>query len=97
MCGSGVGGTVVVGKVDATGWLVCRGDRNNLGVLEFVEKVERAERVERVEREERGEKVERGESSEEVKEEVDEENVTETSIKEKVKGWRRGAEELLYG
>ena len=97
MCGSGVGGTVVVGKVDATGWLVCRGDRNNLGVLEFVEKMERVKRVERVEREERGEKVERGESPEEVKEEVDEENVTETSIKEKVKGWRRGAEELLYG
>ena len=97
MCGSGVGGTVVVGKVDATGWLVCRGDRNNLGVLEFVEKVERVKKVERVEREERGEKVERGESPEEVKEEVDEENVTETSIKEKVKGWRRGAEELLYG
>ena len=94
MCGSGVGGTVVVGKVDATGWLVCRGDRNNVGVLEYVEQVER---VERVEREERGEKVARGESPEEVKEEVDEENVTETSIKEKVKGWRRGAEELLYG
>jgi hypothetical protein len=91
LCGSGVGGTVVVGKVDATGWLVCRGDRNNVGVLEYVE------RVERVEREERGEKVARVESSEEVKEEVDEENVTETSIKEKVKGWRRGAEALLYG
>ena len=88
---------MVVGKVDATGWLVCRGDRNNLGVLEFVEKVERVKRVEREEGEERGEKVERGESPEEVKEEVDEENVTETSIKEKVKGWRRGAEELLYG
>ena len=97
MCGSGVGGTVVVGKVDATGWLVCRGDRNNVGVLEYVEKVERVKRVEREEGEERGEKVERGESPEEVKEEVDEENVTETSIKEKVKGWRRGAEELLYG
>ena len=97
MCGSGVGGTVVVGKVDATGWLVCRGDRNNVGVLEYVEKVERVKNVERVEREERGEKVERGESPEEVKEEVDEENATETSIKEKVKGWRRGAEELLYG
>ena len=97
MCGSGVGGTVVVGKVDATGWLVCRGDRNNVGVLEYVEKVERVKRVERGERGERGEKVERGESSEEVKEEVDEENVTETSIKEKVKAWRRGAEALLYG
>ena len=36
---------MVVGKVDATGWLVCRGDRNNWSVLEYVEKV-----VEKVEK-----------------------------------------------
>ena len=35
---------MVVEKVDATGWLVCRGDRNNVGVLEYVEQVERVER-----------------------------------------------------